>query len=163
ARTIVSDVDPSAVLETPRPLDRVVQVSWYLYVGSAVALGVILSILVTLAASGIYAIMSFAVSERTREIGIRRALGERKATVALRVGRRSLVQIALGAAIGTPLAMMLYRLTELGYSRNAWTFGFEVAFAGAVGVALLVGALACLSPMRRALKIQPTEALRSEA
>jgi predicted permease len=163
ARTIVSDVDPSAVLEPPRSLDRVVQASWYIYTGSAAALAVILAILVTLAASGIYAIMSFAVSERTREIGIRRALGEPKASVALRVGRRSLVQIALGAALGTPLAMMLYRLTELGYSPNALTFGFEIAFAGAVGIALLVGALACLSPMRRALRIQPSEALRSEA
>ncbi|MGE0158657.1 MAG: ABC transporter permease [Gemmatimonadales bacterium] len=163
ARSVVADVAPNAVLAPPRPLDRVVQGTWYGYVGAVIALAIILTILVALAASGIYAIMSFAVSERTREIGIRRALGERKATVALRVGRRSVVQIAIGALLGTPLAVSLYRLTELGYSRNAATFGLGVALAGAVGVALAVGALACWSPMRRALRIPATEALRGEA
>jgi predicted permease len=162
ARRILSDVDASAVLGPPRPLDRVVQGMWYFYIGSVVALSIILGILVTLAASGIYAIMSFAVSERTREIGIRSALGERKAAVALRVGRRSLVQIALGAVLGIPLAMWLYGLTQLGYSQRAATFGFGMAFAAAVGVAIVIGALACLSPTRRALSIQPTEALKGE-
>jgi predicted permease len=163
ARSVMADVAPSAVIAQPRPLDRVVPGMWYGYMGSVIALAIILTILVAMAASGIYAIMSFAVSERTREIGIRRALGERRGAVALRVGLRSLVQIALGAVLGTPMAMSLYRLTELGYSRNALTFGFEVAFAGAVGVALAIGALACLSPVRRALSIEPTEALRSGA
>jgi predicted permease len=161
-RALVSDVDASAVLEPPRPLDRVVQSMWYFYIGSVIALAIVLGILVTLAASGIYAIMSFAVSERTREIGIRSALGERKAAVALRIGRRALVQIAIGAALGMPLAMSLYRLTQLGYSQRAATFGFGMAFAAAVGVAIAIGALACLSPTRRALSIQPTEALKGE-
>jgi putative ABC transport system permease protein len=163
ARSIVSDVDAGAVLEPPRPLDRIVPSMWYFYVGSVVALAVILSILVALAASGIYAIMSFAVSERTREIGIRTALGERRAALALRIGRRSVAQIALGALLGVPLAMSLYRLTELGYSQRAATFGFGVALAAAIGVALAIGTLACLSPTRRALSIPPTEALRGEA
>jgi ABC-type antimicrobial peptide transport system permease subunit len=162
-RGIVSDVDATAVLQLPRPLDRVVQGVWYFYVGSVIALAIVLGILVALAASGVYAIMSFAVSERTREIGIRTALGERKVAVAIRVGRRSLVQIALGAVLGIPLAMLLYRLTELGYSQNSVTFGFGVAFAAGVSVALVIGALACLSPTRRALSVQPTEALRGEA
>jgi predicted permease len=161
-RGIVSDVDPSAVLQPPRPLDRVVQAMWYFYIGSVVALAVVLGILIALAASGVYAIMSFAVSERTREIGIRTALGERKAALALRIGRRSVVQIALGAVLGVPLAMSLYRLTELGYGEPSATFGFEVAFAAGVGVALVIGTLACLSPTRRALRIEPTEALRGE-
>jgi ABC-type antimicrobial peptide transport system permease subunit len=136
---------------------------WYFAVGSVIALAIVLGILVTLAASGIYAIMSFAVSERTREIGIRTALGERKSRVALRVGRRALLQIAVGAVLGMPLAMSLYRLTELGYSQRSAAFGFEIAFAGAVVVALAIGALACLAPTRRALSIEPTEALKGEA
>jgi hypothetical protein len=158
ARGILGAVDASAVLEPPRPLDRVVQSMWYFYIGSVIALAIVLGILVTLAASGIYAIMSFAVSERTREIGIRSALGERKSAVALRIGRRSLVQIALGAVVGMPLAMALYRLTQLGYSQRTATFGFGMAF----GVAIAIGALACLSPTRRALSIEPTEALKGE-
>jgi ABC-type antimicrobial peptide transport system permease subunit len=106
--------------------------------------------------------MSFAVSERTREIGIRTALGETKAALAFRVGRRSLIQIALGAVLGVPLAMSLYRLTELGYGEPSATFGFGVAFAAGVAVALVVGTLACVSPTRRALRVEPTEALRGE-
>jgi ABC-type antimicrobial peptide transport system permease subunit len=72
------------------------------------------------------------------------------------------VQIALGAVLGIPLAMWLYGLTQLGYSQRAATFGFGMAFAAAVGVAIVIGALACLSPTRRALSIQPTEALKGE-
>jgi ABC-type antimicrobial peptide transport system permease subunit len=68
------------------------------------------------------------------------------------------VQIALGAVVGMPLAMALYRLTQLGYSQRTATFGFGMAF----GVAIAIGALACLSPTRRALSIEPTEALKGE-
>jgi predicted permease len=161
-RAIVGDVDAGAVLQPPRRLDRVVQGMWYFYVGSVLALAVILGILVALAASGVYAIMSFAVSERTREIGIRTALGERGGAVAARIGLRSIVQVGLGAVLGMPMAMFLYRLTELGYSRPGVTFGFGVAFAGGVGVALFIGVLACLVPTRRALSIEPTEALKGE-
>ena len=162
-RDIVADVAPGAVLHPPRALNRVVPSTWYVYVGSLAALAVVLGILVALATSGVYAIMSFAVSERTREIGIRAALGEAKAAVALRIARRSLTQIGLGAVLGVPLAMSLYRLTQLGYSARSVTYGFGVAFAAAVCVALAVGAAACLSPTKRALSIEPTEALRGEA
>jgi len=162
-REIAGEVDPAALLQPPRALDRVFPSMGYFYVGSVIALAVVLGILVALAASGVYAIMSFAVSERTREIGIRTALGERKASVAFRIGRRSLVQIGLGGLLGMPLAMFLYRLTELGYSRPGVTFGFEVAFTAAVAVALAIGMIACLSPTRRALGIEPTEALKGEA
>ena len=162
-RELVNEVNPSAVVRETIVLDRVFQSSWYLYVGTTVALGVLLGILVALAASGIYAMMSFAVSERTREIGIRTALGAQKAAIAYRLGRRSIAQVGLGALFEVPLAVWLFRLTDLGYGYSTTGTDFGVAFGAGVGVTVVIGLLACLSPMRRALKIQPTEALRDEA
>jgi putative ABC transport system permease protein len=161
-REIVAEIDPTVVLQPPRVLGRVFGGGYYFYLGSAAALAVIVSILVALAATGIYAIMSFAVSERTREIGIRRSLGERTGALALRIGRRSLVQIAIGVLIGVAPAMVLFRLTQLGYQRPPAAAGLGVAIAAGTFVALVIGGLACVSPTRRALRIDPSEALRSE-
>jgi ABC-type antimicrobial peptide transport system permease subunit len=161
-RALVAEVDPTAVLQPPRVLGQVFGANYYFYIGSAAALAVIAGILIALAASGIYAIMSFAVSERTREIGIRRSLGERTSALALRIGRRSLAQIAIGVALGIWPAMQLYRLTEFGYHQPSATFGLDAALVAGVAVALVIGGLSCVSPTRRALKIDPAEALRSE-
>jgi ABC-type antimicrobial peptide transport system permease subunit len=158
----VSEVDPVAILQPPRVLGQVYQGMWFFYIGTVVALAVIVGILVALAASGIFAIMSFAVSERTRDIGIRRSLGERTAALAMRIGRRSLVQIALGAALGVWPAMRLYRLTQLGYTPPTATSGLGAALVSGVAVAFVIGVLACVSPTRRALGIEPSEALREE-
>ena len=161
-RELVNEVDPSAVVQPPIVLDRVLQSSWYLYVGTTVGLGIVLAILIALAASGIYAMMSFAVSERTREIGVRTALGAQKAAIAYSVGSRSIAQIGSGALLGVPLAVWLFRLTDLGYGHSTTGTGFGVAFGAGVAVAVAIGVLACLSPTRRALGIEPTEALRGE-
>jgi predicted permease len=160
-REIVAEVDATAVLQPPRVLGEVFGANYYFYIGSAAALAVIAGILIALAASGIYAIMSFAVSERTREIGIRRSLGERTSALALRIGRRSLAQIAIGVVLGLWPAMQLYRLSEFGYQAPSATFGLEVAVVAGVAVALVIGGLSCVSPTRRALSIEPAEALRS--
>jgi ABC-type antimicrobial peptide transport system permease subunit len=108
--------------------------------------------------------MSFAVSERTREIGIRTALGARRSSIALAVGRRSLVQVGAGARLGMPLAGWLFQLldTRLGDTGASVGVAFGVAFATGIGLVALIGTLSFLSPMRRALRIQPTEALRAE-
>jgi hypothetical protein len=161
-REIVGDVDARVILHPPRVLGRVFQGVWYFHLGTIACLAVIVGILVALAASGIYAIMSFAVSERTREIGIRRSLGERTAALALRIGRRSLAQIALGTLLGVGPAVVLFRLTELGYTPPDAASGLGVALVAGVLVALMIGLLACVSPTRRALRIEPSEALRSE-
>lgn len=160
-RALVTAIDPRVVIHPPMVLDRARQVDWYVYVGTTVALALVLGILVALAASGIYAIMSFAVAERTREIGIRAALGAQKRTIAADVARRALLQVGAGALLGVGPAVWLSGLSEI--EGGATRIGFGAAFAGGVGVALVVGLLACLWPMRRALSIEPTEALRGEA
>ena len=157
---LVSAVDPDAVVTQPRTLDRVYPGNWYLFVVTTLSLALVVAILVAMAVSGIYAIMSFAVAERTREIGIRAALGAGKASLVLHIARRSLLQIGLGALLGVPLAAWLFQMADTGEAGVGTSVG--VALGIGVGLVALIGVASCLSPMRRALRIEPTEALRGE-
>ncbi len=111
-----------------------------------------------LSATGLYALMSFTVSQRTREIGIRSALGASKADIVSAVARRAVLQIGVGLALGVAWGWVL-----LDNSRNDMTvevgnvpltLALTAAIAGSVCVA------ACARPLLRGLRIQPTEALR---
>ena len=113
-----------------------------------------------LACVGLYGVISFIVTRRTREIGIRLALGAERPGVLWMVMKDALMLVGLGAAIGVPAALWLSSLiSSLLYGvspRDLPTL--------AVGVVtmLAVGALAVLVPARRALRIHPSEALRYE-
>jgi hypothetical protein len=160
-RDIVAEVDPNALMATPVVLSSVHQGDWYLVIVVAVGLVVFVTILVVLAASGVYAIMSFAVSERTREIGIRTALGARRSSIVATILRRSLTQIGVGALLGIALAWRV-----LGEVRNPTGQpdynGPALVVAVGLGVAIvtLIGLFSLVAPTRRALRIQPSEALR---
>ena len=116
-------------------------------------LGVVSAVAMLLSLAGIYAVMSFTVARRTREIGIRVALGAPRRRVVAAVFARPLAQVGLGVAAGCVLTAM---------------FGDSVqpaALAGALGYSVLmlgVCLLACVVPTRRALDVQPTEALRAD-
>jgi ABC-type antimicrobial peptide transport system permease subunit len=118
---------------------------------------VVSGIALLLSPAGIYAAMSFAVSRRTREIGIRVALGADRARLVTSIFRRPLLQVGAGVLLGTLLTMWLMA-TPNG--------GLDVRGVAAVGVyAALVCAvcmLACVVPTRRALRVEPTDALRAE-
>jgi len=112
-----------------------------------------------LAALGIYGVLSFLVRARTREIGIRVAVGATPREVATLVVRQAVTWTAIGAAIGLGLALALTRLLEsFLYGINAtdpWTFG---------GVTLLLALVAlgsALAPALRASRLEPTVALRA--
>ena len=113
-----------------------------------------------LASIGLYAVMAFSVSRRTREVGIRMALGARAADVVRMIFRQGLWQLGIGLALGLALA--------LGVSRLLTIILFDVqprdpaVFGGVVGVLLLAGLLACLVPARRATRVDPLVALRTE-
>ena len=72
--------------------------------GLAAGLLVLVGVLIALATSGLYAMLSLSVTERTREIGIRAALGASRRALLGTILKRSVVQIGLGAAIGLPIA-----------------------------------------------------------
>lgn len=161
-RTLVAELAPDAVVGAPVELSRVRQGDWYLTMAIAGGLGLLVVVLVTLAASGIHAIVSFSVSERTREIGIRGALGAPRSDLVLSILRRSLMQIGLGALLGAPLAAWILSDLPSGSGPEA-TFGTVLLTAGlAMGVVAAVGFFSCLAPTRRILGIDASEALRAE-
>lgn len=162
-RDIVAEVDPTAVVGSPVVLSDVRQGDWYIMVAIAAGLGLLVGVLVVLAVSGIYAIMSFSVSERTREIGIRRALGAPRQQIVATILRRSLIQIGLGALIGLPIAARVYY--EFGGSIPGQTSPIVAALVAtslAAGMVTVVAVLSCLVPTRRVLAVQASEALRAE-
>ncbi len=110
-----------------------------------------------LSLAGVYAVTAFAVARRTREIGVRVALGARPLDVLTIVFKRPLVQMALGIGVGAILGFGLANddlsAVHLDVLRNAAVFALST---------ILCCALACIVPTRRALRIQPTEALRDE-
>jgi hypothetical protein len=157
-RTVAGQVDPTLMVSVSGPLDDVHEGDWYLILAASLGAGLLVGVLLALAASGIYAIMSFAVSERTTEIGIRAALGAGRRDLVLSVARRAVMQLALGVLVGgVPLAALF--LFDDGGPRYE---GVLRTLAVGVVVLLVVGLAACTGPTRRALRVHPSEALRGE-
>jgi ABC-type antimicrobial peptide transport system permease subunit len=113
-----------------------------------------------LAAIGLYAVMSFSVSRRTREVGIRMALGAQAGQVIRMMFRQGVIQLGAGIAVGLLLAAAIGQATSV--------ILFEVqprdpqVFIGVVVVLAITGMLACLLPARRATRVDPLTALRSQ-
>ena len=114
----------------------------------------------TLAAIGVYGVMAYGVSQRTRELGIRLALGARPGSVRLLVLGQGLVMTALGVGIGLAGALALGRLlTSLLYGVSP---ADPRVLLVAAAVLATVSLLASLVPAIRATRVDPIDALRSE-
>jgi hypothetical protein len=123
-----------------------------------VTLVVVMSSVVVLSAAGIYALMSFTVSQRRKEIGIRTALGADPSQILRSIFSRALLQLGAGAALGMCGAMGLELLLEGETFRGNGAVILPIV----AGLMTLVGLAAALGPARRGLQIHPTEALRAE-
>jgi putative ABC transport system permease protein len=112
-----------------------------------------------LATVGLYGVMSFSVSRRTQEIGVRMALGADRGRVLRLVLSQGAWQIGLGLVFGTALALGLSQLLTVMF------FGVEpfdpLVFGVVITTLVVVAVLACLIPARRAMKVSPLTALRS--
>jgi putative ABC transport system permease protein len=156
-RTVAAAVDLTLRLHELRPLNQVGESMWNEFDFLFRLLVLVSSIAVVLSLAGIYAVMSFTVSRRTREIGIRVALGADPLRVVAAIFSRPLVQVALGVALGGGLVFLLTRLvTGLSPSEVAIVVGYMALMMG-------VCLLACIVPTQRALRIRPSEALRADA
>jgi predicted permease len=113
-----------------------------------------------LAAVGVYGVMAYSVAARTREIGVRVALGAQPRSVFAMVVRQGMGAAAAGLSLGVLGAAALGRvLTTLLYGVKPTDV---FTFVGVAGVLLAVVLVACLVPARRAVRVDPLEALRSE-
>lgn len=162
-RAVAARVAPDLVMGNPVVLSDVHQGDWYLIVGVAAGLTLLVGILIALAASGIYAMLSLSVSERTREIGIRTAIGAPRRALVLTILRRSLAQIGAGALLGVPVAaFVIHQLTEGPAGGPTAGASVLVAVALAVSLVLVVGVVSCAAPTRRILAVEASEAMRSD-
>jgi putative ABC transport system permease protein len=159
---LASAVDPNAVIAMPVPLDEMFEGDWYLLRAFVLGAALLVGVLLSLAASALYAILSLVVSQRTREIGIRVALGADRWGIVRHVATRAVVQIGVGVLLGLPFAGALcYEFLELTGSGSV---PGAVAMTSVLGVSvmLLVSLTACTVPTLRALRIAPIDALRKE-
>ena len=151
-RTIAAEVDPTIQLTAVQQLGKVggeqARINWTL---TAVA-WLVSFIVLLLSATGIHALMSFTVSRRTREIGIRAALGAHRGRLVAAVFSRAFLQIGAGILIGSSIAALR------GFESTKQVMLLITADA----IMLVVGLAACAVPVRRALRVDPMEALRAE-
>jgi len=121
------------------------------------AMGLVTLSVLLLSAAGIYALMSFTVSQRTREIGIRTALGAAPGRVLVTIFRRAAWQVGGGVLLGTALSGGAFVATGLNLS------GAVPLLVAVATIMALVGLLAAFAPARRGLRIQAIEALRADS
>jgi predicted permease len=159
-RQVVRDVEASVPMYDMRTLDQQVENSLVTERMLATLSSVFGALATLLAAIGLYGVMAFMVARRTREIGIRMALGARGTSVVWLVMREVLVLSAGGLAIGLPAAWMVTRLvqTQLFGVKPTDPFTMAIAVLGIATVAAVSGYL----PARKATAIDPMRALRFE-
>jgi putative ABC transport system permease protein len=125
----------------------------------AVLIGAFGVLALVLAAIGLYGVIGYSVSQRVREIGVRKALGARTGTVVTMVLRQGMTMVVIGAVIGAVLAV----LGAQALSSVLFVGAFDVvSFAVALGVLTAVAALANWIPAHRASRVDPMVALRGD-
>jgi ABC-type antimicrobial peptide transport system permease subunit len=123
------------------------------------------SVALILSLAGIYAVLSFTVARRTRDIGVRVALGASRRRVVFATFRRPLLQVTLGVVVGTAItltAAAMIKYTEFPGSESDLSLRGMALIIGYGVVMLGVCMFGCVVPTRRALSIEPTIALRAE-
>jgi predicted permease len=159
-RRAVQEVDRDLPVYWLRTLDDWLRIALFDHRLIGVLFGVFALFALLLAAAGIYAVLAFAVGTRTREIGVRRALGAQDQGILRMVMGQGLTQLAVGLGVGLLLAVGFAQ--ALGsFLLHVSTFD-PVTYLGVLAMLGLVTALACLVPALRALKVDPMEALRYE-
>jgi putative ABC transport system permease protein len=154
-RQITATVDPSVRVHDIRPFDVALREEQPLMRMTALGIVIVTASVLLLTAAGIYALMSFTVERRRREIGIRIALGADRSRVVRGVFGRALRQLAIGVGAGAIVAPLILRVDGPITSAKLITL---VVVSSAM---LLVGVAASIGPTRRSLRIQPTEAIKN--
>ena len=159
-RQAIWSVDNNQPLARIRTMEDIVDRQLSTPTQSTALLGAFAALALLLASIGIYGVLSYAVTQRTNEIGVRMALGATSGEILLSFGKRGLGLTLCGLAIGLVLAAIASRLL------TTLLYGFRpdyIATVAAVSLILAaVATLACFVPARRASRIDPIMALRQE-
>lgn len=159
-RKAIATVDPELAMQDVQPLSSVVNGSWARHRFDAMLFGGFGIAALLLAASGIFAVLSYAVAGRTREFGVRIALGAQPGHVVRGVLREGMAFPLAGLAIGVASSLAVTRLLQASL--------YEISpqeprvFAGTAVLLVVVAAIACLVPAWRATRVDPMEALRAD-
>ena len=159
-RNAVHQLDPDQPIYHVRTLEEVLSESWARQKMTATLLGIFSAVALTLAAIGIYGVLAYSIAHRTREIGVRMAVGARRADVVGMVLRQTAVFALAGIGVGLSFAFAgAHLLSSLLFKTSAADpFSLFVTTC----ILILVAALAASLPARRAASVDPSVALRAE-
>jgi ABC-type antimicrobial peptide transport system permease subunit len=166
-RQLAMGVDPDLRLDKMMPLDQItVDTLWQFRLWGRIILG-LAGVTLLLSLAGIYAVLSYIVARRTREIGVRVALGASANRVIASIFRRPLIQVSVGVTIGVLLiglgAYGMQHTTQFQVDNPRGPNLGEIGLLLGYAVMMFgVCTIACVVPTVRALRVQPTEALRAE-
>jgi putative ABC transport system permease protein len=159
-RSIIRDTEPDLPVTAIQPLEQLIALETAPRLVQLRVLGGFAAIALLLAAIGIHGLLGYTVSSRTREIGVRIALGAKRGDIIWMIIGRSAALAAAGVAIGAVLAY------AAGRAMQSLLFGINPAdlpvFAGAIGVALVMALAGSVLPAWRAVRIDPITATRTE-
>lgn len=159
-RSATQELDPRLALTTATTLEEHLTLALFPVRTSGLLLGVLGSVALVLAVSGLFGVIAYSVSQRTREVGIRMALGAQRREVQGLVVRQGMRLAGVGVGIGMVVALAATRLLR------GLLFGVSptdpVTFLGIPALLLAVAGFACWLPARRAAKVDPMVALRTE-
>jgi putative ABC transport system permease protein len=159
-RQTIHALDPDVPLHKVGAMRQLVSASVAQRRFTLLLIAVFAAVALLMAAIGLYGVMAYSVAQRTREIGIRVALGAQGADVLRLIVGRGLRLVTLGVALGLVAALALTRLMKkLLFEVSATD---PLTFAGVALLLALVALLACWIPARRATKVDPVVALRVE-
>src|SRR5215213_931896 len=160
ARAEVKAFDPRQIIWRAQTLEQLLSTSVASRKFNMLLLGIFAGVALVLAAVGLYGVMSYSVSWRTQEIGIRMALGAKRTDVLRMVVRQGMTMTLIGLALGLVGVIAMSRvLAGLLYGVSPTD---PLTFTGVSIVLLAVALLACLIPARRATRVDPIVALRAE-
>ena len=160
ARAAIRALDPTVAVRNVRPFDAVLAESVAPARWSTTLLGVFAAVALVMAALGVFGVLSFVVTQRTRELGIRIALGAAPASVRRMVVRQGLGLAAAGLALGLAGAFALTRLMSSLLYGVAPTD--PITYAGVAAMLVGIAAVASWIPALRATRVDPIIALRAE-
>jgi putative ABC transport system permease protein len=160
ARNVIRTLDPAQPVGDARSMESLIGSSMAVARFNTLLLTIFAVVAMLLAGVGIYGVMAYSVEQRSREIGVRMALGARASDVLRLVVGRGMTLALLGVAIGVAASFALTRLMETMLFNVSATD--PLTFAGIPLLLALVALLACLIPARRATKVDPMVALRCD-